>query len=156
MREFVANLSLSFKVKLGLFLNWKLLPLEIQGLLVTCNTSEPTAEILSLKLFSRPLAAVIVVTTATIPITIPKVVNTPLDLYPLIASIAILRISILSWRELMDAFELLAKLQEIIARQKRRGSDIEVDHGEADDLLLEYINYKEITEAYNAIDKWYA
>ena len=34
--------------------------------------------------------------------------------------------------------------------------DKEVDHSEADDLLLQYINDKDIEEAYDAIDKWYA
>lgn len=34
--------------------------------------------------------------------------------------------------------------------------DLEMVHIEADDALLAYINDSEITEAYNAIGKWYA
>lgn len=45
--------------------------------------------------------------------------------------------------------ELLTKLREI------EGNPIE-QHEEADDLLLEYIDDVEITEAYDAIHKWYA
>lgn len=38
----------------------------------------------------------------------------------------------------------------------RTGQDEEVDHADADDLLLEYINDREVTDTYEAIDKWYA
>ena len=34
--------------------------------------------------------------------------------------------------------------------------DPEAAHGEADDLLTQYINDAEITEAYDRIPKWYA
>lgn len=34
--------------------------------------------------------------------------------------------------------------------------DIEDDHADADRLLLDYINDLGVTEAYDAIDKWYA
>ena len=35
-------------------------------------------------------------------------------------------------------------------------SDIESAHGDADDLLLDYINDKEVREAFDNIEKWYA
>jgi len=57
----------------------------------------------------------------------------------------------------VEAHKLVVeKLKEIAARQKTNKRDIEYDHPEADDILLQYINSKEITEAYNAIEKWYA
>lgn len=34
--------------------------------------------------------------------------------------------------------------------------DCEANHGRADDLLIEYINDKDVKSAYDAIDKWYA
>jgi hypothetical protein len=37
-----------------------------------------------------------------------------------------------------------------------RGGDPEVDHQRADRLLLEYIDDRAVTEAFDAIDKWYA
>ena len=36
------------------------------------------------------------------------------------------------------------------------GRDKEHDHGVADDALLRYINDSEITEAFEAIERWYA
>lgn len=43
---------------------------------------------------------------------------------------------------------------------KRLGSfgrpDPESDHADADDLLLELIDDQEVTDAFNAIRKWYA
>jgi hypothetical protein len=47
--------------------------------------------------------------------------------------------------------ELLVRLS-ILAKH----DDPEVAHGEADDLLIEYINDPEIKEAFGKIDKWYA
>src|SRR5262252_4435373 len=44
-------------------------------------TSEPTAEKLSRNLFCRPFTAVIVVTTATMPMMMPSVVSAPLALF---------------------------------------------------------------------------
>ena len=46
--------------------------------------------------------------------------------------------------------------EELIKRLKIDSGDEEVDHGNADDLLLEYIDDNEITEAFNSVDKWYA
>lgn len=46
---------------------------------------------------------------------------------------------------------LLKKLKEFKAL-----GDTEAAHGYADDALIEYINDKEITKAYESIDKWYA
>jgi len=53
----------------------------------------------------------------------------------------------------MTKEELIEELKKIASR----GSyDIEVNHAEADDLLLEYINDEEVTKAYSSIEKWYA
>lgn len=47
--------------------------------------------------------------------------------------------------------------QELIKKLKKAAQDdTESAHATADGLLLEYINDKEIAEAYNAFDKWYA
>lgn len=46
--------------------------------------------------------------------------------------------------------------KELIRILKRDTGDKEVDHGNADDALLDFINDKEITEAFNSVDKWYA
>ena len=47
--------------------------------------------------------------------------------------------------------ELLAKLRAIKARE----GDAELDHREADKLLLDYIGDDEIRAAFEAIEKWY-
>ena len=46
---------------------------------------------------------------------------------------------------------LLAEL-----RKQAESGDPEVAHGRADDALLAYIDDREVAEAYQAIDKWYA
>jgi hypothetical protein len=51
----------------------------------------------------------------------------------------------------MTKEELLVKLRDLV-----EDNPGEENHMEADGLLLEYINDPEITEAYRAIDKWYA
>ncbi len=51
--------------------------------------------------------------------------------------------------------EKLLNTLRALANQERP-SDIEADHSKADDALIEYINDKEITEAYAKIEKWYA
>jgi hypothetical protein len=51
----------------------------------------------------------------------------------------------------MDKQALIKKLKVL-----QENGDTENDHIDADDLLIEYINDKEIEEAYEAIDKWYA
>ena len=38
----------------------------------------------------------------------------------------------------------------------KRGGDPEANHADADKWLLEYINDPEVTNAFNAIEKWYA
>lgn len=53
----------------------------------------------------------------------------------------------------MTKKELLAKLKQI---DFDYGRDQEVAHSMVDDALLEYIDDKDITEAFNAIEKWYA
>ena len=48
-------------------------------------------------------------------------------------------------------------ISTLVAALKRCNSgDIEADHGNADDLLIEYINDPRVKEAYDAINKWYA
>ena len=51
----------------------------------------------------------------------------------------------------MTIDELIVKLEELI-----NCDDPEAAHMEADELLLEYINDKKVTEAFNSIRKWYA
>lgn len=53
----------------------------------------------------------------------------------------------------MTRDELLAGLRHMASNRHR---DIEHDHGWADDALLELLNDPEITEAFNAIERWYA
>ena len=53
----------------------------------------------------------------------------------------------------MTKEELLEKLKSI---DIEHNGDTETAHIKADEALLEYINDKEIIEAYNQIDKWYA
>lgn len=50
----------------------------------------------------------------------------------------------------MEKKELLKRLKE-----ECTSGDEEVDHANADELLLEYIDDEEITKAFNEIDKWY-
>jgi len=52
----------------------------------------------------------------------------------------------------MDKKEVIEELKKIV----KNGGDTELDHSDADALLLEYINDKEIEKAYDEIDKWYA
>lgn len=47
--------------------------------------------------------------------------------------------------------QLLEKLRELAV-----GGDPEICHGEADELLLNYINDDEVKQAFDAIEKWYA
>jgi len=47
--------------------------------------------------------------------------------------------------------------EELIAKLKACNTgDCEMDHCDADDLLLAFIDDPEVTEAFNDIDKWYA
>jgi hypothetical protein len=48
--------------------------------------------------------------------------------------------------------ELIEKLQEILTS----GGDQEIDHATADELLLQYIGDKKVSQIFNDIDKWYA
>lgn len=53
--------------------------------------------------------------------------------------------------------ELIEKLKEIYTKQNSGShSDKESDHGDADDLLLQYIHDEDVTNAFEIIDKWYA
>lgn len=64
----------------------------------------------------------------------------------------------------MTKTELLKKLQEIRARQDAPrecwgGPAVTVladDHVEADALLIEFIGDAEVSDAFDAIEKWYA
>lgn len=49
-------------------------------------------------------------------------------------------------------------LEELIAELRKLDGcgDSEAAHGYADDLLLKYIADDRVTEAFNAIEKWYA
>jgi hypothetical protein len=53
----------------------------------------------------------------------------------------------------MTKKELIEELQNIKAVKQW---DKEAAHGDADDALIKFINDKEIKEAYDAIEKWYA
>jgi hypothetical protein len=56
------------------------------------------------------------------------------------------------WRgDEMNKEELLAKLVEL-----QQQDDLEWSHEAADKALLAYINDPAITEAFEALDKWYA
>jgi predicted transposase YdaD len=52
----------------------------------------------------------------------------------------------------MTKKELIEKLREI----QKDTDDIEKNHKEADDLLLEYIGDMEVSVAFSDVDKWYA
>lgn len=51
---------------------------------------------------------------------------------------------------------LIERLKAIAERQKMGHKDEERDHGDADMLLLSYINDKGVQEAYDSIEMWYA
>jgi len=51
----------------------------------------------------------------------------------------------------MTKQELVEKLKSL-----QGDTDCEIAHGEADDLLLEFIDDKDVSEAFDKIDKWYA
>jgi hypothetical protein len=54
----------------------------------------------------------------------------------------------------MSIEELREKLRALL--EDREDADTENDHVRADDLLLDYINDAEVSEAFNALEKWYA
>lgn len=51
----------------------------------------------------------------------------------------------------MEKKELIEKLKLLV-----RIGDPEAAHGNADDLLIEYINDLEVKDAFDEIEKWYA
>ena len=53
----------------------------------------------------------------------------------------------------MTKEKLIGRLEQIKAKY---GGDQEAAHMYADEALLEYIDDNDISEAYEAIDKWYA
>lgn len=53
----------------------------------------------------------------------------------------------------MSIVELITKLAEV---QLECGADVEVAHGRADRLLLDYIGDQRVSDAYDRIEKWYA
>lgn len=53
------------------------------------------------------------------------------------------------------------KIQQAINQLKelQSGADIESEHGQADDILcdlLDFLGYKAVVDEYNKVDKWYA
>ena len=62
----------------------------------------------------------------------------------------------------MEKETLLKKLREIRARQdndalrENRYEDEEVDHFQADNFLIDFVDDEEIAKAFNDIKKWYA
>ena len=99
-RSRASSFSLSLMVRLGRFRNWKKRPVMIHGIRDTKSTSVPITEALSRKALASPLAAVMVVLTASTPITIPRVVSTPLAVFARIAARASLNASTVSWTRL--------------------------------------------------------
>src|SRR6478735_8363591 len=77
-------------------------------------TSVPTEAKVCLKVFFRPFAAVIVVTTARMPMTMPSVVSTPRLLFAAIADMAILKDSERSRPSFMSA--ALVALDQAVAQ----------------------------------------
>ena len=51
---------------------------------------------------------------------------------------------------------LVSELNKIAERQSSGDCDYEFHHAKADQLLLDYINNKKVTEAFDKIEKWYA
>lgn len=47
-------------------------------------------------------------------------------------------------------------LKELVTVYERNRHDPEADHGEADELLLAFIDDEKITAAFSKIHKWYA
>ena len=58
----------------------------------------------------------------------------------------------------MTKEELIRRLEDVETTHNEDGSirDAGDWHADADHLLLEYINDKSVTEAFNDITKWYA
>lgn len=56
----------------------------------------------------------------------------------------------------MNKLELIEKFRQLADSLISGLGDEEVGHKEADNLLLEYINDHDITEAFNRIPKWYS
>lgn len=52
----------------------------------------------------------------------------------------------------MTKKELIAALSELAGER----GDAELDHLEADRLLIEYINDEQVADAFEAIQRWYA
>lgn len=51
---------------------------------------------------------------------------------------------------------LVSELNKISERQESGDCDYEFQHMNADQLLLDYINDENVTEAFNKIKKWYS
>lgn len=56
----------------------------------------------------------------------------------------------------MTKQELIDNLKALHTKDDDKYVDNEDTHIRADELLLEFINDKEVSEAFNNIDKWYA
>lgn len=55
----------------------------------------------------------------------------------------------------MEIEQLIKELNDL-NKQSMKGGDTEIIHIEADELLLKYINDKEVSKAFERINKWYA
>jgi hypothetical protein len=59
----------------------------------------------------------------------------------------------------MTPEQALAALNKIIEAQTKGWSDIEADHGEADNILCEvllHLNLLPLVQAFRKVEKWYA
>src|SRR5438552_14167323 len=89
-RSFSSSIRASRRSRFGRLRKEKKSFITTQGIRETYITSVPTAEKLSRNLFRSPLAAVMVTTTATIPMMMPRVVKAPRPLLARMARRAIL------------------------------------------------------------------
>ena len=53
----------------------------------------------------------------------------------------------------MNKKKLIKHMKNVVKNQQ---NDIEMLHFQLDDLLLEYINDKEVTKIFNSAPKWYS
>lgn len=63
------------------------------------------------------------------------------------------------WVKVDDIADLAQAALQRLADIKDNAGDLERDHGEADDALLDFIKalgFPAIADAFDAIDKWYA
>jgi len=56
----------------------------------------------------------------------------------------------------MTIEELRERTRELVELQKNGDSDKEIDHGNFDDWVMEYINDEELNKLREQLDFWYA